>query len=314
MKKTLLVTLFALLSAGLHAQESQTAYNFLRLPVSAHAAALGGDNITLIEDDATLIFHNPALIQNVSDLTMNLNMMTYMQGTVTGSASFVKAWGERATWGVSGRYMNYGSMRETNEQGEELGHFRAHDFALAGTFAYGLTERISGGITAKLAASYMGHYNSLAALVDLGLNYWNEESNWSISVVARNLGGQFDAFEDEFEHMPLDIQIGVAKQFLNTPLSLSVTMVKLNDWESNFGRHFVFGADLSLDHRFYVALGYNPLRYSEMKISSGDSQSSHLAGFSIGAGMQLERLKLHVAYGKYHVSASSLLINFSYHL
>ena len=33
------------------AQESQTEYNFLRLPMSAHAAALGGDNISLIEDD-----------------------------------------------------------------------------------------------------------------------------------------------------------------------------------------------------------------------------------------------------------------------
>ena len=36
------------------AQESQTAYNFLRLPVSAHAAAVGGDNVTLVEDDAAL--------------------------------------------------------------------------------------------------------------------------------------------------------------------------------------------------------------------------------------------------------------------
>ena len=33
------------------AQESETAYNFLRLPVSAHAAALGGENISLTEDN-----------------------------------------------------------------------------------------------------------------------------------------------------------------------------------------------------------------------------------------------------------------------
>ena len=32
--------------ATMCAQESQTLYNFLRLPVSAHAAALGGDNTT----------------------------------------------------------------------------------------------------------------------------------------------------------------------------------------------------------------------------------------------------------------------------
>ena len=55
---SLLALLFALLAEG---QESQTQYNFLRLPVSAHAAALGGDNITIIEDDPTLTFNNPAL-------------------------------------------------------------------------------------------------------------------------------------------------------------------------------------------------------------------------------------------------------------
>ena len=42
------------MAVGTRAQESQTAYNFLRLPESAHAAALGGDNISIIEDDATL--------------------------------------------------------------------------------------------------------------------------------------------------------------------------------------------------------------------------------------------------------------------
>lgn len=312
MKKSAITLLLSLLVLSAGAQDSQTAYNFLQLPVSAHVAGLGGENITLVEDDATLIFHNPALIQNVTDRTLNLNMMTYMQGTITGSASFVKAWGDRATWGLSGRYMDYGRLKEMNEQGEQTGTFGARDVALAGTLAYGLTERISGGITAKLAASYMGNYNSLAALVDLGLNYWDEDNEWSISVVARNLGGQLKAFEDDFERMPLDVQVGVSKRLLSSPLRLSVTLVKLNTWEYGIGKHFVLGADLLLGSQFYLALGLNPLRVSEMKVSSGDGQSAHGAGLSIGAGMQLERLKLHLAYAKYHVSASSLLLNISY--
>ena len=74
MKKALFVFLMALKAFYLHAQnESQTEYNFLRLPVSAHAAALGGDNITVIEDDEALIFHNPALLSSVNDKTLNLN-------------------------------------------------------------------------------------------------------------------------------------------------------------------------------------------------------------------------------------------------
>ena len=50
----ILLLMAAIITAN--AQESQTEYNFLRLPVSAHAAALGGDNISIIEDDPSLLF------------------------------------------------------------------------------------------------------------------------------------------------------------------------------------------------------------------------------------------------------------------
>ena len=314
MSKTVITLLCTVCVLCVRAQESQTAYNFLRLPVSAHAAALGGDNITLASDDATLIFHNPSLIQNVTDRTLNLNMMTYMQGTVTASASFVKAAGTRATWGISGRYMDYGKMKEMTAAGEQTGTFSARDICVAGTFAYGLSERINGGITAKMAASYMGNYNSLAALVDLGLNYYHPDKEWSLSAVIRNLGGQLDAFDDEFERMPLDLQLGVSKRLVGSPLRLSATLVRLNDWEYGIGKHLVVGAELLIGQQFYIGAGYNAMRAAEMKISDGEDESSHGAGLSIGGGIMLERLKLHLAYARYHVSASSLLINISYTL
>ena len=298
-----------------YAQDSQTAFNFLRLPTSAHAAALGGENVTLTDDDASMVFHNPALVNFVSDRTLGLNMMTYMQGSITGSASYAQAVGDRGTWGVQGRFINYGEMKQMTISGEQTGTFHANDFALGGTFAYGLSERISGGITAKIVASYIGQYNAMGAAVDLGLNYFNEESNWSIGAVARNLGGQLKAYEDDFERMPLDVQLGVSKRLASSPLRFSATLVRLNDWEYGLGKHLVFGADLLLGDQFYVAAGYNALRASEMKISAGENdESSHGAALSIGAGMILERLQLHVAYGKYHVSSTSLMINFSYAL
>lgn len=296
------------------AQDSRTAFNFLRLPASAHVAALGGDNITLADNDASLVFHNPALINFVSDKTLNLNMMTYMQGSITGSASFTKAIGERATWGAQGRFISYGEMKETTASGEQTGTFGARDVALGGSFAYGLTDRISGGITAKFIGSFIGHYSSLGACVDLGLNYYDPDRMWSISAVARNLGGQLSAYEDDFERMPLDVQLGVSKRLNGAPLRFSATFTRLNDWQYGIGKHLVLGADVLLGDQFYVAAGYNPLRASEMKISSGDSASSHGAALSLGAGMTLERLQLHVAYAKYHVSSSSLIINFSYTL
>jgi long-subunit fatty acid transport protein len=298
----------------LSAQESQTAYNFLRLPVSAHAAALGGDNISLVDDDATLIFQNPALINDVSDRTINLNFMTYMEGAKTASAAFLKAAGDRGTWGVTAQYMDYGSMKETTADNQELGTFSARDIAIGGTFAYALTNELSGGVTAKFITSYIGSYNSLALGVDLGINYYHEDYDLSLSAVARNLGGQFKAYNDDFDRIPLDLQIGATKRIGQSPLRLSATMSRLNDWSEGFGRHLAIGADVLLGQSIYVAAGYNFRRASEMKISDAEGSSAHGAGLSIGAGLSLERFKLHVAYAKYHVSASSILINISYAL
>ena len=314
MRKVIIAAILLLSVLTVKAQESQTAYNFLRLPVSAHVAALGGDNTTLIEDDPTLIFHNPALINNVTDRTMNLNLMTYMKGATTASASYMQAAGERGTWGVIGQYMGYGSMKETTASGQQTGEFSAKDIAVGGSFAYALSERFTGGITAKFIASYIGQYNSLAAGVDLGLNYYDSEGELSLSAVARNLGGQLSAYEDDFERMPLDLQVGITKRLLRSPLRLSASLVRLNDWEYGFGKHIVIGADLLLSQQFYIAAGYNALRAAEMKIQEGDGSSAHGAGLSIGAGLQLQKLKLNVAYAKYHVSSSSLVFNISYAL
>lgn len=314
MKRVVFAAILLISVLSTKAQESQTVYNFLRLPVSAHVAALGGDNITLAEDDATLIFHNPALITGVTDRTLNLNLMTYMQGSTTASASFIRAIGERGTWGVTGQYMGYGTMKETTATGQQTGEFSAKDIALGGSFAYTLSDQFSGGITAKFLASYIGQYHSLGAAVDLGINYYNSDSELSVSAVARNLGGQLSAYEDDFERMPLDLQIGFTKRLLRSPLRLSATLVRLNDWEYGIGKHLVIGADLILAPQFYIAAGYNALRASEMKISENDGESAHGAGLSIGGGLQLQRLKINVAYAKYHVSASSLLFNISYAL
>ena len=315
MRKSLLALITMLLAlTKAQAQESQEVYSFLRLPVSAHAAALGGDNITLGDDDPTLIFHNPALINGVTDKSLNLNFMTYMEGGKTASASFIRAYKERATWGASAQYMDYGSMKETTVSNIQVGEFSARDIALAGTFAYMLTNRISGGITARLITSYIASYSSAAVAVDLGVNYFDEDRGWSLSAVAKNLGGQIKAYDEDFERIPLDLQLGVTKRLIGSPLRVSATLSRLNNWDLGFIKHLAIGADLLLGDNIYIAAGYNFRRSSEMKISDNDGDSNHGAGFSIGAGLQLERFKLQAAYAKYHVSAYSLLINVSYSL
>ena len=313
MKKAVFALLLTLSSLMAHAQdESQTGYNFLRLPVSAHAAALGGDNVSLIEDDETMIFHNPALLSSVTDKTINLNYMSYMSGVNTASASFNRVVKERASWAVSGQYLDYGKMKEMNENNVQTGEFSARDISMAGYFSYMLTNHIAGGISAKLISSFIGDYSSVAFGVDLGLNYFDDKHQWSVSMVAKNLGGQLKAYDEEYDKMPLDVQIGVSKAFANVPLRLHLTWVDINHPKYKFINHLVVGADFQLSDKIWIGGGYNFRRANEMKIQSTDGKSSNGAGLSLGGGLNLNRFKLNIAYAKYHVSSSSLLFNVSY--
>ena len=313
-KRSVFIVIAVLFSLMARAQEEQEVYSFLRLPVSAHAAALGGDNISISDDDPTLIFHNPALIANVTDKSLNLNYMSYMEGTKTASASFVKAAGERGSWGVSGQYMDYGDMKETTAENIHTGDFKARDIAVAGSFAYLLGKNFSGGITARFISSTIGQFSSAAVSFDLGANYYNEEKGLSVSAVAKNLGGQIKAYDDDFERIPLDLQVCVTIRLIGSPLRLSATLSRLNNWNQGFIKHLAVGADLLLADYLYLAAGYNFRRASEMKISDGESESNHGAGLSLGGGIMLQRFKLQVSYAKYHVSASSLLVNVTYSL
>lgn len=314
MKKTLFIIILTVMAATTKAQDSRTGYNFLRLPVSAHAAALGGDNISIIEDDESMIFNNPALLSSVSDKTINLNYMNYMSGANTASASFNRIIKERASVAASAQFVDYGKMKETDENNIQTGEFSAKDISIAGYFSYMLTDRLAGGITAKFITSYIGDYNSIAMGVDLGLNYYDPEKEWSVSLVAKNLGGQMKAYDDQYDRMPIDIQLGASKRFAHMPFRISATLVDLNHLDYKFINHLVAGVDIIISPTIWVGAGYNFRRANEMKITETDGESSHGAGLSFGAGINLERFKLNLAYGKYHVSSSSILINLAYSL
>ncbi len=314
MKKAIIVILTLIACQHIVAQESRSAYNFLRLPVSAHAAALGGDNITIIDDDQMLIFSNPALLASVSDKTISLSYMNYMAGTSMAGAAFNRVVKEKASWAASAQYIGYGTMKQTGTDGTQLGEFSAKDIAVAGYFSYMLSERIVGGITAKFVTSYIGNYSSIGMGMDLGLNYYDPDHDWSVSLVGKNLGGQLKAYDDEYDPMPIDIQLGVSKRFAHTPFRVSATLVDLNHWNYKFTNHLVVGIDAALSESIWLGAGYNFRRANEMNIDDADGGGTHGAGLSFGAGLNLQRFKLNIAYGKYHVSSTSLMLNVGYTL
>lgn len=299
-----------LLSCGLavSAQTDNSVYQFLRLPISAHASALGGENISLVQDDLTLAANNPALLSCVSDRTLNFNYMLYLQGTHMASTTYSQTINDRAAWAVTGQFLSYGKMKETTAENIIIGDFSAKDICIGGIFTYDLSDYWSGGIRTNLIYSKYGPHSSFAVGIDLGLNYYWQERDFSISLVGRNIGGQIVAYDDLREHMPMDLQFGLTKRLAHAPLRVSATLYNLADWhDSNFLHHAVVGLDVLPTANTYIGVGYNFRRASEMKVNG----SSHWAGFSAGAGIEIKRIKIGAAYARYHLAASSLVFNLS---
>ena len=314
MKKTLSILALSLLSLPLMAQENSTVYNFLRIPVSAHAAALGGENVSLIEDDASLALSNPALLSSVSHRTVSFGYMNYMSGTSMYTANYTHVLNDKATVGGAVHYLNYGSMTERDNNGQETGTFTPSDITFEGLLSYTLHKNIVGGIGAKFIYSKIGNYTSTAAAIDLGINYYDPELDFSASIAVKNLGGQLSAYDEEFENLPVDVLVGISQKIHNTPFRIHATFCDLNHWDYAFMRHLNLGADVVLAPQFYIAVGYNLKRAHDMKIltADGSEESSHGAGLTLGGGLLLDRFKLNIAYGKYHVASSSLMFNASF--
>lgn len=322
--------LLAVLPATALAQEYASAFNTLRLPASSHAAALGGQNVTLIEDEPTAGWYNPALYANVSDLSAGLDFMTYAAGSTWMGAHFVKAFGERHTMAVGAQYMNYGKMDETDEAGNTLGQFSAKDIVIGAGYSYLLSDRWTGGANLKMMVSNLADYTALAAAIDVGVNYYDDENDLSVSASLQNIGTQLKAYHDgQRTHLPFTLALGFSKGMAHLPVRFHVTMTDVTRWKSSyyvlpenkdkdkndkvgFGKkalnHFVLGLDILPTDYLYLSVGYNFRRAYELKASG----SSHLAGLSAGAGVNVKHFKFGVSYAKYHQASNSIMANVGY--
>ena len=322
--------LLAVLPATALAQEYASAFNTLRLPASSHAAALGGQNVTLIEDEPTAGWYNPALYANVSDLSAGLDFMTYAAGSTWMGAHFVKAFGERHTMAVGAQYMNYGKMDETDEAGNTLGQFSAKDIVIGAGYSYLLSDRWTGGANLKMMVSNLADYTALAAAIDVGVNYYDDEKDLSVSASLQNIGTQLKAYHDgQRTHLPFTLALGFSKGMAHLPVRFHVTMTDVTRWKSSyyvlpenkdkdksdkvgFGKialnHFVLGLDILPTDYLYLSVGYNFRRAYELKASG----SSHLAGLSAGAGVNVKHFKFGVSYAKYHQASNSIMANVGY--
>lgn len=324
MRNCLIILFFSFLLQAVAAQTGDAGYTFLRYPSSARANAMGGNTMSLIERDPSLIFHNPALLGAEMDQMVNLNYLNYFSDINVGSALFTKALKEKAAWGIGASFFSQGKIKGMSAEGLPTGDFTAKDISMNGFFSYDLSERWRGGASLKFLYSNIGDYTSLGLAVDAGLSYYNSEKEFSFGFAFKNIGAQMKAYEDERQKMPWDIQMGITKRMAHAPIRLSLTAMYLTKWKINyvddsdneykednffksFIKHMVIGVDYVPSENFWLGIGYNPKTALDMKLQGGNV----LAGFSGGAGVRIKMFDVGVSVAKYHPSALSMMLSIS---
>lgn len=306
-----------------------TAYNFLNIPTSSHAMAIGGNGMAIIDDDVTLVDQNPALLGPEIEKQVAFNYMLYLSEGNFAGVRYGMGAGEHGAWAAGIRYLNYGSMTRYDHLGNGSDKFSPQDIVFEGTYSHDITDRWRGGINIKGVYSNYDVWTAFALAADIGVNYYDEEHDLSFSAVIKNAGGQLKRFDKAYDRLPFDIQLGYMQGLGNSPFSLAITATNLVRWrmpyyahskdgdnavteKSNFGsnlfRHLIFGLQYQPSEKFYIALGYNYKQRTDM----ATYRQSFLSGFSIGLGLKVKGFSIGAAYGQPHKSASTLALNLSY--
>ncbi len=312
------------------AQDGSTAYNFLNIPTSSRVYGLGGHNITIIDDDINLIEQNPALLGPEFEKQIGVNYMRYIGDGNFMGARFGNGITEHNAWAVGIQYYGYGEFTAADADGTITGSFNASDIAISATYSHDINDRLRGGITLKALSSKYDDYSAFALCADLGLNYYNPDNELSMSLVLKHLGGQLTKFNETYDRLPWDIQLGFSKFLTNTSIRISVTATHLTKWElpyytredqnsttsdlieknsfsDNLFRHLTFAAEYVPSDKFYIGIGYNHKTRTDMSTYS----RNFISGFSIATGIKTSSIGVGIALAQPHTGATTFMANFT---
>ena len=106
-----------------------SAFNFLKLPVSAQSSALGGINTSNLSKDAGLVYSNPALLRDSLDARISANFNLMYAGIkdyfIIGVTHLKKS---NLNFAAAVNFISYGSVVQTDLSGNQIGNFSPTDY------------------------------------------------------------------------------------------------------------------------------------------------------------------------------------------
>lgn len=307
-------------------------FSFLSLSSSARLSALGGGLISVVDDDISLAYENPALLNQSMDQSLSFQHQFLFSGIQHGYASFGK-WIEKPKImsHIGFNYIMYGQFDETDEFGNLLGSFSGNEVAINLGGSYDVYEKLRVGANLKWISSSLETYRASGLAWDLGAVYQDTSSRVALAFVIKNAGFQIAKYNNEpGQNLPLNVQIGLSKRLRYLPFRFSVVFHHLNRWNllyddpeneeggfltgfevpdnnssgfDNFFRHVIFNGELLLgaNDLFRIRIGYNHQRKQELSVRNINS----LAGFSFGIGFRVKKIRFDYGLSKVHFAGST---------
>ncbi len=307
-------------------------YEFINLPASPRITAMGGNLITVQDGDVNLAFHNPASLNRSQHQSLSFNNAFYLAKTNHGYASYGHYFDKKDLSFHGGiQYIQYGTFDARDEFANDIGSFKASEYAITGGVARQLNEKLSAGANMKIITSQLAGFQSTGLSLDLATMYIDTAKNFTATFLIKNAGMQLNTYAGEREPIPFEIQAGFSKRLKYLPLRLSVIGVHLQKWNityddpnqidepllfgeapkeqskaslfiDNLFRHFVFNGEFLFGKRenFKLRFGYNHLRRAELSLDNIRS----LAGISIGTGFKIKQFGIDYGLAFYQVGTA----------
>ncbi len=276
---------------AISAAQDVTSFDFLRIPVSARAAAMGNSFVTM-KDDASMLFYNPGGISTLEKTAAGIGFVKYLMDVNAGYAAYSQELSGIGWISAGVIYMNYGEFEKTDKTARNLGTFSASDMAISAGYG-NRYELFNYGASVKLVYSSIDEYSSSAVAFDLGGMYTIPSENIVIGLSILNIGSQLDPYVDggSSEDLPFDVRFGVSHKLKHLPLNLALNFHKLNEEDNRFG-NFSVGGEFQLSKALKARFGYNNEQRTELKTGT----SAGFTGISLGFGLNISKVVVDYSY------------------
>lgn len=280
---TSLLILFSFININ---AQTLSVYEFLKLDVDARSSAMAGSFVAM-ENDANLIFYNPAGISTITSPKGSVGFFKYLLDINSGNIVYAQKYKDYGYFGIGVRYVNYGTFDKFDESYTNLGTFSANDISVSLGYSNKYKDIINYGVNLKFIESKLDEFSSTGVAVDLGLLYTIPEQSMNIGVSVLNLGTQIKPYMDTREQLPLDVRVGFSKKLEHLPLTLNIGFSKLNEDYDKFSsrfRNLIIGGEFILSDYVDLRVGYNNAQRQDLQTGS----SIGIGGFSAGLGIKYE--------------------------